>query len=316
MCYRLLIGMAARAGDDFARAFAYRYTCLYCLLSRSPASASGPPPAPIEIMGLSFPGPVGLAAGFDRDGALLRHLPATGLGHVEIGTINIDSEKGSEPHATRVLRRLEHASIACPKGQRRQLWGISLGSLDHALARKSAQDYARGMELFWRHADYLVINLSRPGSPARAVRPRMETLSRFFHSLMRHHGRLNTGHAAPPPIIVKIAVDHSRHEQLMPMLLLIQEQGFDGAIIAFENWPDITSICDYLATLRAQLASFPLIVVGGIRSRRDAGRILNAGASLVQIHTSFVRRGPAYVRSRLATLRVRRRFTGKPLDHD
>jgi len=243
-------------------------------------------------MGLSFPNQLGLAAGFIHDGRLLRYSGYTGLGLVEIGTINIDSAIEHDPYVIDIIHDIKNALHT----YRYQRWGINLGSLDHSLTQKATADYTKGMKLFWRYADYLVINLSRPGSAVRTLQPDMQSLADFFQSIMEQHSLLKTANTNPIPITVKIAIDHLNNGHIIPVLMLVREYGFDGAIIAFENWPDIESIRRYLGTLRVKLDPFPFIIVGGIRTADDARKILDAGASLVQIYTSLVAYGPAYTK--------------------
>jgi len=298
MVYRFLIKAISTISSGYVNGFAYYYTYLYCILRRLLQTKPPKPISPVVVMGLSCPNRLGLAAGFIRAGRLLRHFDVTGLGLVEIGTINVDSGIDPDPYVMDIIRGME---ISSNKG-RRQQWGINLGSLDNSLTQKATADYARGMRIFWRYADYLVINLSRPGSPVRIARPDMEALTNFLWSIIEQRDLLSINNTKHVPITVKIAIDYLDNEHIISTLLLVRACGFDGAIIAFENWPDIDDISRYLGPLKEKLDPFPLIVVGGIHSAEDARQILDAGASLVQIYTCFVTYGPAYTKNMVLTL--------------
>ncbi len=90
--------------------------------------------------------------------------------------------------------------------------------------------------------------------------------------------------------------NYHHYKNSINILLLIRDHGFDGVVIAFENWPDIKAISEYLRTLRTALTSFPFIIVGGVQSTQDAKQLIAAGASLVQIYTSLVQQGPLQTR--------------------
>ncbi len=292
MVYRFLIKAISSINGSYVNGFAYYYTYLYCILRRLLRTRPPRSAAPVVVMKLSFPNHLGLAAGFIRDGRLLRYFDVTGVGLVEIGTINIDSGIDPDPYLMDIIQNMD----ICSNEDRQQQWGINLGSLDNSLTQKAIADYTMGMKLFWSYADYLVINLSRPGSPVRTARPDMKTLTDFFRSIMEQRDLLSTNDTKHVPITVKIAIDYPDNEHIIPILLLVRKCGFNGAIIAFENWPDVERIGRYIDRLKVKLAPFPFIIVGGIRTVEDARLVLDAGASLVQIYSALVTHGPAYAK--------------------
>ncbi len=302
MFYRLVIRLLTRIDQNLVHRFAYLYTYGFCKLSSFISNKQLLPSFPEDVFGLSFHNPVGLAAGFDREGKLLPYSNAAGFGFVEIGTVNLDCRKESDQKTLEIVQNLEKISTKYSDTDRQQLLGINLGSLGNDLDKQTVSDYAKGMELFWNQVDYFVINLSRPGSSTRALDPDMKGLSVFLENIMQQHEKFNSVYGVPVPIVTKLAIDYFQNKHIVSILLMIKGCGFDGVIIAFENWPDIKAISDYVRALRRQIKSFPFIVVGGIRSTEDARQILDAGASLVQIYTSLVQQGPKQTKKLISML--------------
>jgi dihydroorotate dehydrogenase len=252
-------------------------------------------------MGLHFPNPVGLAAGFDRDGKLLCYSESAGFGYVEIGTINVDSEKKPDDKIINIVKNLDKASKQ-NNDTNKQLWGISLGSLRNTMDDSTTSDYAEGMEHFWNNADFFVINLSRPDSPARVLKLDMKELDKLLTNIKQQHNKLTVCKGNKVSIVIKIAVEYSNNEQITNIIQLARDLGFDGVIMAFEGWSNVNEISRCIREFKAVIDSFPFIVVGGIRSTKDAKQILDAGASLVQIYTYLVDRGPLQTRKMIARL--------------
>jgi len=304
MFYRLLIKSVAIINDSYVHKFCYLYTIMFCKLKKSALLKNHLPLSPVKIMNLSFPNPVGLAAGFDRDAQLLCCSEVLGFGFVEVGTVNIDAGEEIKPELsdkeTTIIENLKKARDQYKETKNRQLWGVSLGSLRNTLDEHTVADYTRGIALFSPYVDYIVINLSRPGSPVRALTPDFKVLTQFLHNIKQNTVNSLLSNGKEVPIVIKIAIDYANNEAVNHILLLAKEQGYDGAIIAFENWQDINKICEYTRKLKTSIASFPLIVVGGIRTANDAKQVLVAGASLVQTYTSLVGYGPSGIRKMIS----------------
>ncbi|MCX4187043.1 hypothetical protein [Methylophaga sp. OBS4] len=245
---------------------------------------------PVETMGLSFPNPVGLAAGFDRYGRFLAYSERIGFGFIEIGTINVNAADESDSTVLATLHNLKKATHHHKNSQQRR--GISLGSLNQNLNKHAVADFAKGMALFWPYADYIVINLSRPNSPTRDPSLDPEELKSFLTNIKHSHSQLASDYGRYVPIVAKIAIDHGRNEHIAEVLLSLKAQRFDGVVIAFENWPDIRQVSDYVRRLKSANDGFPLIVVGGISSTEEIQQLRVAGASLVQVFSSLVQQGP------------------------
>ncbi len=207
MIYRLCIRLLASIKGDLVYKYAYLWVYSFCkLCSFSPIKLSIPL-SRVKVMGLSFPNPLGLAAGFDREGKLLRYSQALGFGFVEIGTINLDSQKELNCHAIEIIRNLKKAARPYQETNRIQKWGINLGSLRNTLDEQTVADYIKGMKLFWEYADYFVINLSRPESPVRQLNSDMEELNSFLDSIKHQQSKFILYSDKHIPIVVKIAIN-------------------------------------------------------------------------------------------------------------
>ncbi|MDH5592590.1 MAG: hypothetical protein OEY48_07055, partial [Gammaproteobacteria bacterium] len=266
MFYRLVIKLIGRINQPLMHKFAYLYSYMFCKLCHFLPLKFSLPMSPVEVMGLCLSNPIGLAGGFDRQGKFLRYSDITGFGFIEVGTVNVEPNY----QAIEFIQNLEKASQQFSNADNRQRWGINLGSHRNSLDKHAVADYTKGMELFWCHVDYLVINLSRPGSPVRALKPDLKELANFLSEIQHHHRQLALAKGHSIPIVVKIAIDPVNNELLNDLLLLIKEQDFDGVILAFENWPDSKAIITYLHTIKTVVDSLPLIVVGGVRTMADA----------------------------------------------
>jgi dihydroorotate dehydrogenase len=302
MFYRLILKLLTNKKNGSIHSFAQTITFLFCKFYRLIPIKRSLPTSPVNVMGLSFANPVGLAAGFDRDGKLLPCSELIGCGFIEIGTINVDATKELDNEVITAIQNMNNAAKHEQSSNQHPRWGINLGSLRNTLDEKTVADYNKGMDLFWHHADYLVINLSRPENDVRSLDPDMNSLDTFLTNIKHHHSTLTSYHGYVP-MLAKIAVDHVHNDHISTLLLLIRDHDFDGVILAFENWPDLKSVSDYLHTLKVIIGSFTLIVVGGIRSTEDMQQLMAAGASLVQIYTSLVQQGPLKTRKMITKLK-------------
>ena len=302
MLYRTILNLLSNKNDRSIYRFAPALIFIFSQLSRLNPIKRSLPLSPIKVMGLTFPNPVGLAAGFDRTGKTLSYSEFIGFGSIELGTINVDATKALDKSVINTLQNLSKAANNKHKAKHPQQWGINLGSLRNTLDEQTVADYTRGMNLFWQYADYLVINLSRPESDARALKLDMYGLDLFLTNIKFEHQALCTEKRKYIPVLAKLAIDYHHSESMADLLLLLKNRSYDGAILAFENWPNVQQISDYLAELKTKTDNFPFIVVGGIHSTEDAQQLIYAGASLVQTYTSLVQQGPIETRQMIAKL--------------
>jgi dihydroorotate dehydrogenase len=281
-----------------------------------------------NLMGLHFPNPVGLAAGFDKDAKLVDELACLGFGFIEIGTLTPRPQPGNpQPRLFRLpadrglINRLGFnnggvaAAVARLRARRSPvLIGGNIGKNKDTPNGQAAHDYELAFEALFDQVDYFVVNVSSPNTPGlRALQDR-EPLTALLQALQT----LNRQRPQPKPLLLKIAPDLT-DGQLDDIVAIAQEVGLSGLIAT-----NTTIGRDHLATaadqvaqigagglsgqplrarateviryLRARLGQEVVIIgVGGIFTAADAREKLAAGASLVQLYTGFVYEGPGAV---------------------
>ena len=289
--YNLLFRLLSVAGPAPARRFAHLFIRQYYRIRRCLPRPTLPA-APVDSMGLVFPNPVGLAAGLDRDGSLLQELASSAFGFIEIGTVNIDSRHDNQDATASLLKNIRRARNFYDASKNPRMFGVSTGSLATGGEAHIYSDHARAMDLFRDHADFMVINLSRPGSPVRDQNQDPGRLDELLGRIIEKDNELAKTGRRKVPLLIKMAVSIDNDVFNREVLTLAVKHGFRGAILAFENRDNMDEVAGYISRLRARFESLSLIVVGGIHTAADAGRILDAGASLVQIYSCLVRHGP------------------------
>lgn len=304
------------------------------------------PPAlyrPVECFGLKFPNAVGLAAGFDKNGRAWPAAAALGFGHVEIGTVTYHAQPGNpRPRAFRypaeqaVINRMGFnnagaAALAARlaklpgPGRRTIPLGVNLGKSKVTSLDKAAEDYLGSFRLLADHADYIVVNVSSPNTPGLRELQDAAWLKPLLAALVvENKTRLAAGKARRP-VLLKIAPDLS-FLQIDAVLAVIAELGLDGIIatnttlarpgsLAAANEAGglsgapvrrrATEIINYIA--RATNGRLPIIGVGGIMDEASAGEKLDAGATLVQLYTGLIYRGPFFAAEVARALAARQR---------
>ncbi len=298
---------------------------------------------PVECFGLKFPNAVGLAAGFDKNGHAWPGAAALGFGHVEIGTVTFHAQPGNpRPRAFRypteeaVINRMGFnndgaaalatrlAKLPGP-GQRSIPLGINLGKskvtpLDQAMA-----DYLGSFRLLADHADYIVVNVSSPNTPGLRELQDAAWLTPLLAVLVAENGARVAAGQAHRPLLLKIAPDLS-FLQIDAVLQVIADLKLDGIIatnttlarpgaLASVNEAGglsgapvrrrSTEIINYIS--RATDGRLPIIGVGGIMDEVAAGEKLDAGATLVQLYTGLIYRGPFFAAEVARALAQRQR---------
>jgi dihydroorotate dehydrogenase len=298
------------------------------------------PEKPVQAFGLKFKNPVGLAAGYDKDGVAIRGLAALGFGHIELGTVTLRPQEGNP--RPRVFRLVEDEAVinrmgfpglgaeAVAKNVGRlarsnvQTWkhanvilGLNLGKNKDTPLESAADDYITLMQTFAPLADYLAINISSPNTVGlRRLQGR-----EMLESLL---GRIaEARHSSPVtrPILVKLAPDLSDAE-LDDALGTILDTGMDGVIAAnttlardglrSKRQGETGGLSGRPLTVRSEAVldkvikrlngRIPVVSVGGIMSPEDAKRRLDRGAALVQIYTGLIYAGPGLVRQIVKSL--------------
>jgi len=284
---------------------------------------------PVSVMGLTFPNPVGLAAGLDKNGDYFNALGQLGFGFVEIGTITPRPQPGNPkprlfrlPEYQGVINRMgfnnkgvEHL-VEQVKGRKFQgVLGINIGKNFDTPVENAAQDYRLCMQAVYQYADYITVNISSPNTPGLRDLQFGDTLKELLAEVKEEQLAQEQVHGKYVPVAVKIApdMDEVAVEQVAEVLL---NSGLDGVIatnttVSREGVEDSpvsqeagglsgapvrdksTEVIKMLA--QALQGKLPIIGVGGITSGRDAAEKIEAGASLVQVYSGFIYRGPELV---------------------
>jgi dihydroorotate dehydrogenase len=220
-------------------------------------------------MGLTFTNSLGIAAGIDRTGSNLVSLAATGVGHVEVGTVTI-----AKPFA---ISREEFAAEFKV--------GINFASPDFGINADVIEDYAALLRIFWPHADYLVANLSSPfsgrSSDTAGVQDLIERLAEVRDELLH-------GTACSKPLLIKSHAGPVGSE-LPKAIACARKFGLEGVVL-------VSSSIDRLAECISELGGWAVISVGGIGTAADAEARLSAGARLVQTYSIYASDGSHGVR--------------------
>lgn len=288
------------------------------------------PPKPVDAFGLTFPNPVGLAAGYDKDGLGWRGLACLGFGHIEIGAVTPYPQPGNLkprlfrlPKERALINRMGFPGRGADfvarqlQGQRPDnlILGVNLGKNRGTPLERAADDYLHLMTVFASLADFLVINISSPNTVGlRRLQARQE-LDDFLAPIVEKRRWLEIELGRRVPLLVKLSPDLSDVE-LDDALEVITLRGVDG-VIATNTTLSREGCHSPLAVQTGGLSGAPLrqrstevirqivkstqgklpvIGVGGIMNVADAREKLDAGAVLVQIYTGLVYRGPGLVR--------------------
>lgn len=283
--YEMFSTLAGRLGAPYARKLAA------ASIRMAGAFDCAIPPAALRrrVMGLEFPSPVGLAAGFDKSGTLYPALPGLGLGFAEIGSVIPRPEHGRSPGLAAVAKRVSAY---------RQPHAIPLGisiSMNRATPLKQMPlDYLDGLQKLWRYADYITLNLGLRAGADLHLRQHRAMLHAVFSAVSRESWALSSFHERRVPLVVKI--DQARGDAAA-LVACVLEHGFDGLVLSGEDQTAKATAPKWLEQVVRVAGNTPVISVGGIRTPQDARDRINAGAALVQIYTGIVQKGPGLVRA-------------------
>lgn len=282
--YETLSALAGRLGAPYARKLAAASIHIAGAFER----AAPAPGLRRTVMGLSFPSPVGLAAGFDKRGTLYPALSGLGFGFAEIGSVIPRPEPGRSPGLTAVVRQLE-----CYRAPRPIPLGVSISMNRITPLKQTPLDYLDCLHKLWRYADYITLNLGVRAGPDLHLPENRTVRHAVFSAIKRERWTLATVDGRRVPIAVKIDQGRGDTEELVGC---VRDHGFDGLILSGEGKGDASKKLAMLERLALQDA-MPIISVGGIRTAEDARDRLNAGAALLQVYTGMVRSGPGWVKS-------------------
>jgi dihydroorotate dehydrogenase len=283
-----------------------------------------------EVFGLRFPNPVGLAAGFDKDGKYFRAMSALGFGFIELGTVTPKGQEGNPqprlfrlPEDEALINRMGFnnegvkALVDRLKGGKPKnlIIGGNIGKNKHTPNEEATSDYIICFEALFPYVDYFVVNVSSPNTPNLRDLQDKEPLTALLTTLQQK----NRAQSAPKPILLKIAPDLT-DSQLDDIIEIVEQTGIAGLIATnttISRADLATSEQEVEAIGAGGLSGAPvrqrstevirylheksggkivIIGVGGIAGAADALEKLEAGASLVQVYSGMVYEGPGLVK--------------------
>lgn len=293
--------------------------------------------APRQVMGITFPNAVGLAAGLDKNGAVIDGMAKLGFGFIEIGTVTPRAQPGNaKPRLFRVKEAqgiinrfgfnnlgvdnlIENVKAAQYKG----VLGINIGKNFDTPIENAVDDYLIGMRKVYAYASYITVNISSPNTKNLRALQEKEALSSLLANLKLEQFKLAQQHGKYVPITLKIAPDLTQ-DQVTEIADLLMQHQIDGviatnttlsreAVKGMQNSEETgglsgTPVRNQSTIVIQQLSNqlkgaLTIIGVGGILSGADAVEKVAAGASLVQIYSGLIYKGPGLVYDICKTLR-------------
>ena len=314
-----------------------------CLLRSIPTTPLGGilaacvPAAPRRVMGIDFPNPVGLAAGLDKNGECIKAWEALGFGFVEIGTVTPCPQPGNPkprmfrlPKAQALINRMgfnnkgvDYLIEQVRRSGFKGVLGINIGKNADTPPERAAEDYLTGLRKVYPWARYVAVNISSPNTPGLRDLQYGAALDRLLGALKEEQRRLADEQGRYVPLAVKIAPDIADADLPAVGRALVRHAidaviatnttfsragveglphadeagGLSGAPLRDRSTAVVRQLTDILG------GALPIIAVGGISSGADAAAKIAAGASLVQLYTGFIYRGPELIREAVMALR-------------
>ncbi|GDY25768.1 dihydroorotate dehydrogenase (quinone) [Agarivorans sp. Toyoura001] len=288
------------------------------------------PSNPVDLMGLTFPNPVGLAAGLDKNGECIQAFDAMGFGFVEVGTVTPRAQSGNDkPRIFRVLEAdglinrmgfnnlgIDNLINNVEQSQFKGILGINIGKNFDTPVEKGKDDYLIGMNKAFPHASYIAVNISSPNTPGLRSLQYGEALEDLLKDLTERKDQLTQQYNKHVPLLIKIAPDLSEDEieQISDSLLkykldgviatnttlersmiegmphAAEAGGLSGRPLQLKSTEVIRKLDHYLKS------EIPIIGVGGIDSAMAAKEKMDAGAKLVQVYSGFIYKGPELIK--------------------
>ena len=293
-----------------------------------------PAPDPRTVMGLTFPNPVGLAAGLDKDGAYIDGLAALGFGFIEIGTVTPRAQPGNPkprmfrlPEGQALINRMgfnnggvdafvRNVQASRFYQERQGILGLNIGKNADTPIERATDDYLHCLDKVYPYAAYVTVNISSPNTKNLRQLQEASELDALLSSLKQAQSRLADTHGRYVPLVLKIAPDLD-NEQIDTIARALLRHRIDGVIAS--NTTITRDAVKGLAhadetgglsgapvrdlstrVIRALHQTFrgeiPIIGVGGILNGSDAREKMTAGASLLQLYTGLIYRGPTLIR--------------------
>ncbi|VXC68036.1 dihydro-orotate oxidase, FMN-linked [Pseudomonas sp. 8Z] len=297
---------------------------LNALLTKSPTRL------PTQVMGLQFANPVGLAAGLDKNGDAIDGFAQLGFGFVEIGTVTPRPQPGNPkprlfrlPEADAVINRMgfnnlgvDHLLQRVRAAKFKGVLGINIGKNFDTPVERAVDDYLACLDKVYAHASYVTVNVSSPNTPGLRSLQFGDQLKALLEALRLRQEDLAQLHGKRVPLAIKIAPDMSDEETALVAAALV-EAGMDAVIATnttlsregveglahsdeaggLSGAPVRDKSTHVVKVLAGELGGrLPIIAVGGITEGKHAAEKIAAGASLVQIYSGFIYKGPALIR--------------------
>ena len=289
----------------------------------------------LQRFGLEFPNPVGLAAGFDKNGTGAQALAALGFGSIEVGSVTSEPQPGNPrprlfrlPSDRALINRAGFNNCGAAqlaKHIRRHrpdcVLGVNIGKSRRVEIEEAVSDYLQSFEAVYEIADYIAINVSSPNTPNLRELQRPDMLAELLKSLQQRNDELARRHSQsrPKPLLLKIAPDLSENEiesiveiaislkvaGLIATNTTISRAGLQTSQAEVEAFGEgglsgapLRQRANEVISLSYSLArgTLPIIGVGGVFTAADAWEKICAGASLIQLYTGFIYEGPGVAR--------------------
>ncbi|MCB1691749.1 MAG: quinone-dependent dihydroorotate dehydrogenase [Pseudomonadales bacterium] len=303
------------------------------------------PDNPVEVMGIRFPNPVGLAAGLDKNAVCIDGLAALGFGFIEVGTVTPRPQPGNPkprlfrlPGKGALINRMgfnNEGVDALVKRVRRSnfrgVLGVNIGKNADTPVENALSDYATCMRRVYKIASYIVVNISSPNTPGLRSLQHEDELKVLLAGLWKEHEALKIQYGKHVPLVVKIAPDMD-DDEVIDIAACLKQMAVDGVIVSNttvsrsavygEKYSDETgglsgaplkNQSNHVLRLMAEEVGddMAIIGVGGIMSGQDAVEKMRLGADLVQLYTGFIYSGPALVSECATALREYRSGEGR-----
>lgn len=288
------------------------------------------PSSPREVMGITFPNSVGLAAGFDKNADYVDALAALGFGFIEIGTVTPKPQDGNpRPRLFRltpqeaIINRMgfnnkgvEYVAKRLEQTKYRGILGINIGKNKDTPIEKSADDYLIGFRALWKFASYITINISSPNTPGLRDLQKSDLLASLLISVKQERDRIHQLENKYIPLVVKISPDLNEDELQQTADVLLQQK-IDGVIATnttisrdgvedssyaseiggLSGKPLFFRSTNILRQLHSILKdNIPIIASGGVMDADSAKEKFSSGAKLVQIYSGFIYAGPGLIK--------------------
>ncbi|MBF7143319.1 MULTISPECIES: quinone-dependent dihydroorotate dehydrogenase [Pseudomonas] len=289
-----------------------------------------PAPLPVKVLGLEFENPVGLAAGLDKNGAAIDGFAQLGFGFVEIGTVTPRPQPGNPrprlfrlPEATAIINRMgfnnlgvDHLVAQVKAARYTGVLGINIGKNFDTPVERAHEDYLLCLNKVHEHASYVTVNVSSPNTPGLRSLQFGDSLKTLLDALASRREALALSSGRRVPLAIKIAPDMTDEETLQ-VAAALRATGMDAVIATnttlsregveglqhgeeaggLSGAPVRAKSTHTVRLLAGALkGEVPIIAAGGITEGAHAAEKIQAGASLVQVYSGFIYRGPALIR--------------------